>query len=182
MVDVKIELGQIEETDFPLLRGFLNSNYAQFLGFNEAYSLELINQKRGAIWGDLEAYGFSIKTQSPGDFKKTVCGFCAIRNINWVARHGEVLFIKTNSKGDITSIQDCDEAAKAFAMLIDYAFFELNMNKVWIEVYQGLNIKNKLESYGFVAEGVREFAKQMGGKQISTTIYSLLADQYRLSE
>lgn len=179
MASVKIELGQIEQSDVPLLRDFLNSRFAQYLGFSSVYSYESINQNLTGVWGDPEAYSFSIKVQPEGDFKKTVSGFCAIKNIDWIARHGELLFIKTNSNGDLLNIQECEEAARAFGMLIDYAFGELNLNKVWVEVYQGLNIKTKLEALGFVAEGVRQYAKQVSGKQVSTTIYSLLVDQYR---
>jgi len=179
MTEVKIELCQIEESEIPLLRDFLNSKHAQNLGFYSAYSAEFLNQNFDMLWKDPNAYCFSIKTQHPGDFKKVVGGFCTIRNINWTARHGELLFIKINKDGNLLSIGECDEAGTAFKMLIDYCFDELNLNKVWIEIFQGYDVGATLDKLGFIAEGVRQFSRQVNAKQISTTIFSLLSEEYR---
>lgn len=175
---MKVELGQIEKNDIPLLRTILNQDFTDLHNIHFLLSNLDLNNHFDNLYENPNIYLFSIKRINQGDFAKSITGFCGISEIDWVARHGELLFLMSNTHGKHLTIQNNDHALIAFKMLISYCFNELNLNKVWIEVPQGLDIKSKLESLNFVAEGVRSFSRMIKGNQVSSTIFSLLSDDF----
>lgn len=175
---MKVELGQIEKNDIPLLRVVLNQDFTDLHNIHFLLSNLDLNNYFDELCERDDIYFFSIKTVHDGDFAKSITGFCAISNIDWVARHGQLLFLMSNKHGKHLTIKNNSNALNAFKMLISYCFNELNLNKVWIEVPQGLDIKETLEELNFVAEGVREYSKMIKGNQVSSTIFSLLFDEF----
>lgn len=173
----KIELGQVEESDIPLLREFLNSNFAQYLGMHEYLSTYDLSEGLKKAHSSNTTYIFTIKVQAPGDFKKIVRGFAALTHIDWIARNAKLSFIKVDSKGNLKTIKDSNEALKAYVLCLDYAFDSLNLHKVWVEVFEGHNITSALSSLGFVAEGVRKKCAYLNGSLVSSTICSLLSSE-----
>jgi len=80
----------------------------------------------------------------------THIGNCAIQKINWIYRHAEFAIIIGEKKFWGKGIGT--EVAK---LLINHAFRNLNLNKVWL----GVNTENKdavrsFEKAGFVREGI----------------------------
>lgn len=176
---MKIELGQLEETDIPLLRDVLNREFTKYFNLHSLLNTTQLNQEFYNLQQDSTRYAFTIRTLKDGDFAKSTCGFCAVSDINWVARHGQLWFIMTDKHGTHLTIDEYEDSFEAFRILINYCFRDLNLNKVWIEVPQGLEIKSSLIELGFVAEGVRVFSRLIDGVQVSSTIFSLLAEEYR---
>jgi RimJ/RimL family protein N-acetyltransferase len=121
---------------------------------------------------------FSIRG-SEVKYKEFVVGICAIKHIDWVARHGEVFFIMVDKDGHRATIHNHPASKKAFGDLLEFAFGELNLNKVWIEVYEHNDIKPVLEQFGFVAEGVRKDALFREGRFFDSVICSLMAVEHQ---
>jgi len=178
MVSTKIELAQVEKTDMPLLKDILNRDFIKFFNIHSILNCSDLNNKLKDIQLDPNTYIFSIKVLQSGEFAKSISGFCSISNIDWVARHGKLLFIMSDKHSRHLTINKFQESFDAFKLLISYSFFELNLNKVWLEVTEGLDLRESLEKIGFVAEGVRVASRMIDGKQVSSTIFSLLISEY----
>lgn len=175
---IKVELSQIEESDYPLLRDTLNQDFSKYLGFYKFVNTHTTGKIFDNISHRDDAYLFSIKLVRSGDFVKNINGFCYISNIDWISRHGELEFLMFDNLGAHFTIKNSNESLLAFKKLVSYAFNELNLNKVWLEVPSQMGILEPLEKMRFVAEGVRASARIMDGKQISTTIFSLLRQEF----
>jgi RimJ/RimL family protein N-acetyltransferase len=174
---MKIELGQIEKNDIPLMRDILNRDFTKFFNLHSAFNCTDLNMVYDELGADSSAYFFSIKTVQSGEFAKSIAGFCAITNIDWVARHGQLFFIMSDKHGRHLTINKFAESFNAFRLLLNYCFGELNLNKVWLDIPQGLDLREPLEKLGFVAEGVREYSRMIDGVQVSSTVFSLLTDE-----
>lgn len=175
---IKIELSQIEESDYALLRDILNQDFSKYLGFYKYVNLQTTAKIFDNLANKEDAYLFSIKLLKSGDFVKSINGFCYICNIDWVSRHGELEFLMFDRAGTHFTIKNSEESLLAFKKLLSYAFNELNLNKVCLEVPSTLDILEPLAKLGFVAEGVRKSSRIMDGKQISTTVLSLLRQEF----
>lgn len=175
---IKIELSQVEESDYPLIRDILNQDFSKYLGFYKLVNTYTAGKIFDNIHSREDAYLFSIKLVRSGDFVKHINGFCYISNIDWISRHGEIEFLMFDKLGAHFTIKNSEESFLAFKKLLSYAFNELNLNKVWIEVPSPLDILEPLEKLRFVPEGVRNCARILDGKQISTTVFSLLKQEF----
>jgi len=176
----KIKLMQMERRDIPDLKGILNSYKIPLCEFKELNTSALNDTYDSSLFGKDGNYNFAIRATTEGAFLSTV-GFCSIKCIDWVSRHCELYFIYATDD-DPATIPNNDNAISAFRTLIDFAFNELNLQKVWISVPENNNIKGVLNSFGFVAEGVRRRSKLSKGDYIDETICSLLVQEYRERE
>lgn len=176
MADDVMELGQIEESDLPLLKDFLNSEYAQTWGFQRQVSLDYITM---AYKNDFNGgHFFSLKRLPRGEFKKVVFGFCGVRNIDWVSRTGELLFAQVNESGSLLTVKDSGDTLDAFLMLVEFCFYSLGLNKVWFEMLAEIDVLEELEEFGFIEEGKRIFSKMVRGRPTDTKVYSVLRKDY----
>ncbi len=67
----------------------------------------------------------------------------------------------------------------ATRLMLHYAFFKLNLHKVFLHVYEGNEVARSMyESVGFVKEGkLRDFIFK-GGKYVSAYIYGILSHEF----
>ena len=65
--------------------------------------------------------------------------------------------------------------------MFDYAFNELNLHKIWPELYEYDNKKIKfyVEELGFYRDGILREHHYMDGKWWNSYIYSLLKSEYK---
>lgn len=169
-------LRAVEESDLEILRDW--RNIPEFrINFREHRELNLENQKE---W-------FNRIFRNPNDFmfviidKETneVIGACGLLYTNWIIRSSDFSFYIGKDELYIDEKFSMDAAN----ILIRYGFNDLNLNKIWMELYEFDNkkldfFKNKLK---FSTDGKlrkNAFAK---GRYWDSFIISLLSSEYQLN-
>lgn len=170
----KVTLTQIEPNDLPTVKHITNGLLPYLLTPVE-FNQSSVNHQYKIYLEDINAYYFSIRGLKDG-FKLITLGFCALRNINWVSRHSEVYFIMLGGK---CTVPHNSNAKDALGQLLRFAFEEVNLNKVYINVIDGNEIREILGDFGFVAEGSQRESVFKKGRFLDVTVYSLLAQEYR---
>lgn len=94
-----------------------------------------------------------------------VCGLTDIDVINSRAEFSLYVGPEHQGKG---------HGKAALKTLIDHGFFDLNLNCIWGETFEGNPAAKMFESLGFKAEGIRRAFYFREGKYIDATLYSLL--------
>jgi RimJ/RimL family protein N-acetyltransferase len=173
----KIDLMQIERNDVPALKNFINA-FRHHLPEHKEVNTELLNERYEALTNDVASYHFSIRGFQEAGYSSSTLGFCGIQNIDWVSRHGELVFLMQD-EGSHATIPSTEAGRLAFQKLVRFGFEEANINKLWIQVADGNNIMGVLDDFGFVAEGVRRQAHLKRGEHVDIAICSLLSIEYR---
>lgn len=173
----KVTLTQIEPNDLPTVKHIING-LVPYLPTPTEFNQSSINVTFDKNLEDPNAYHFSIRGLKDG-FKLITLGFCAVEEIDWVSRHGEVAFAMLGGK---CTIPHNDNARSALGQLLRFAFEEINLNKVYINVIDGNEIREILSEFGFVAEGSQREAVFKKGQFLDVTVYSLLAQEHRERE
>ncbi len=145
-----VGLRAVEEEDLPILRDW--RNIPEFRkNFREVRELNLAHQRS---W-------FQNKcVNSPNDFMFTIVnvadnrpiGACGLLYINWIIRSADVSFYIGQDNAYIDTKGYAKEAA---ALLIQYGFGNLNLHKVWMELYafDKLKIDFFTREFGFQIDG-----------------------------
>ena len=127
----KVGLRAVEKQDLPFLRDW--RNIVEFRkNFREVRELSLTDQE---AWFDhLQNtkhinYMFTIIDL---DSKKLI-GAAGLLYVNWIIRSADFSFYIGDENKYIGNDGIAKEAAK---LLIDYGFNNLNMNKIWMELYE----------------------------------------------
>ena len=96
--------------------------------------------------------------------------------IDWVAKHADLsLYIGWNN----AYIDDKGYADESCQLLLDYAFNELGLNKVWTEIYVFDEKKKKLyDMLGFMVDGILRDNCFHAGKFWDSCILSVLASEW----
>jgi RimJ/RimL family protein N-acetyltransferase len=101
-------------------------------------------------------------------------GACGLLYVNWIARYADFSFYigKNNFYIDKEGYADC-----ATTLLLNYAFKTLNLNKVWMELYEFDETKLKFftEKFGFQKDGTLRQNCFENGKYYDSYIISLLS-------
>ena len=63
-------------------------------------------------------------------------------------------------------------------LMFDYGFGELNLNKIWGEVYDNNDALESYKELGFSMDGVSRDSYFIDGKYGNSTIISLLQDEW----
>lgn len=169
----KVYLRAIQEEDLPQLLAWRNlPHFRQY--FREYRELNMQMQKQWfqtAVTNDKNTIMFSICHKET----HSLLGCCGLCSINWVHRWAELsLYI-----GD----KECyiDEDGYAFdscQILFDYAFGELNLNKIWAEIYELDHPKKKLyTALGFHRDGVLREHYFYRGKYWDSLLFSFLKNE-----
>ena len=107
--------------------------------------------------------------------KKKLIGVSGLTYIDWKNKHAEISCYLT-----LTNWQKTKEAKDTIITLIQYAFEELNLHRLWVEIFtiskENISLIKKLD---FVKEG--EFREKLWreGKWWNSEIYSLLSSDYK---
>lgn len=104
-------------------------------------------------------------------------GCCGLVYINWVHRHADLsLYIGW----DNSYIDSKGFAKESCRILLNYAFDELCLNKVWTEIYEFDNQKWDLyNKIGFTQDGMLRENYWYNGKWWGSRMISILSSDYR---
>lgn len=99
-------------------------------------------------------------------------GCCGLHYIDFRLRSGEFGIFLGSDRGT-------GKGKEALKMLCDYGFNELNLHKVWAEVYNGNDSINLYYNVGFKNDGILRDNFFHNGKYGNSTMMSVLEDEWR---
>ena len=104
------------------------------------------------------------------DKRKKLVGVCGLTYIDWKNRHAEISNILS-----MVNWQRTKEAKNTLELLIDYGFNELNLHRLWVEIFDTIPENVKLfERMKFVKEGKLRDKLWRNSKWHNSFIYSKL--------
>ncbi|AIW41940.1 GNAT family protein [Paenibacillus sp. FSL M7-0802] len=166
----KVALRAIERVDLAqLLEWRNNAELRQY--FREYRELNQYNQEKWfetKVVNDINTIMFAIE-----DYKvQKLLGACGICYIDWINRNADFsIYI-----GFQDLYIDKHYALDAAKMLINYAFSELNLHRLWCEIYEfDFKKKEMLERVGFQLDGRHRQTHWSHGKWSDSLFYSLLS-------
>lgn len=168
-----VKLRAIEEEDIEMLRQMKNDPWMESMVVGWCKPLSKANQKK---WFD------SLSSTDTGRFLYIIeskngnsIGYICLTEIDWKNRSAFVGIMidgkKNMGKGFATD---------AYTTLIDYAFNELNINRLEAHIldYNTISQRVLIDKIGFEKEGVRRKAIYKNGKYHDLIIAGLLKDEY----
>ncbi len=175
----KISLRAVSEDDLPSLLSWRNNpDFRKY--FREYRELTLQNQKQWFdryVVNDNTTLMFSIVLN---DDKQTLIGACGLCYINHVNRNADLsLYIGHED----AYIDDKGYAAESCDLLFRYGFGELNLHKIWTEIYEFDQPKFKLYSeIGLTQDGLLRDNYFHDGRWHNSRMMSILAKEYFASK
>ena len=121
------------------------------------------------VLGDPNQVNFEIRDLNTD----TLIGHCGLYYINWIHRHGEFGIYVGDDK-----FRSGGFGSDALRVLINYGFNDLNLNKIWCEVYTNNTALKVYEHIGFKYEGKLRQHYYNEGKYWDSTMLSLLKEEY----
>lgn len=103
---------------------------------------------------------------------RMLIGCCGLHYINWRIRSAEFGVFLGESRGG-------GKGKEALMLLFDYGFKELNLHKVWAEVYDSNNAVEIYRHIGFKDDGILRDNQFCEGKYINSYMISMLEDEWR---
>ncbi|SRR5258706_11333880 len=166
-----IGLRALERDDLMLLRDWRNiSSFRK--NFREHKELSMTNQQ---VWFDRtmasrDDFMFIIERLED----KKPLGACGLLYTNWIIRSADFSFYIGHEEAYI----DNDYAKEAASLLIDYGFGNLNLHKIWMELYEFDKMKLDffINEFGFVKDGKLRDNCFEGGRYWNSFIISLISD------
>jgi len=171
----KVYLAAIERKDLKKLMDWRNNpDFRKY--FREYKELNMAMQEKWyeeKVLKDNTTVMFSIKNTKDD----SLMGCCGLVYVNWVYRHADLsLYIGWKDK----YIDDQGYAFEASRLVIDYAFKQLCLNKVWTEIYEIDKKKKRLyDGLGFKVDGVLRQNYFHDGKFWNSYILSILSSEWK---
>lgn len=174
---MEIRLTQIDKSDAGKIRDMFNVDHKGILSSHIEITRATIDKW---ITDSCNSHSFLFALRGSKDvYKSFLVGLCGINQIDWCARHGNLVFFIPNDLLKEVPKIDQDDIQAAMLLLLDFGFMELNLNKVSIELSDDKVLENIIEKRGFVAEGVRRSSKFYSGKFVDSMVFSLLLNEYK---
>lgn len=167
----KIFLAAVERENIEQLRQWRNNPSLKkyFREYREISSYMQENWFKNKVIGDSEQVNFEIHD---GESNKLI-GHCGLYYIEWIHRHAEFgIYI-----GD-DEFRSGGYGSDALRTLVGYGFNDLNLNKIWCEVYDNNDALQVYEHIGFVYEGKMRQNYFNEGKYWDSHILSMLRSDY----
>ena len=161
-----VYLRAIEKSDLQQLLDW--RNHVEFRKFFREYrELNSENQERWfeqKVMGDKSTIMFSIVDLKTGE----LLGACGLCYIDWINRNADFsIYI-----GKDNLYIDDDFAIDAAKIMMKYAFDELNLHRLWTEIYDIDEKKKKMyDRLGFVLEGRHKETHWTEGKWVDSLYY-----------
>ena len=168
-----VGLRAIEESDLSQLLLWRNQpNYRRF--FREYRELSQTNQRNwfdSKVLNDKSTEMFSIVDINTGE----LLGACGLCYIDWINRNAD--FSIYIGKDDLYI--DEKYAIEAAQIMMKYGFEELNLHKLWSEIYSFDEAKKVMfDRLGFKLEGVHKEKHWTEGKWCDSLFYGYLQMKY----
>lgn len=171
-----VSLRAVAKEDLPLLMEWRNKpHFRQY--FREYKELNLQNQEawfNNIVLGDKNTIMFTVVLN---DENSTPIGCCGLCYINWVNRNADLsLYIGHKDY----YIDDLGYAEEACRLLFEYGFGEINLHKIWTEIYEFDAPKYILYTrLGFAQDGLLRDNYFHDGKWHNSRMMSLLSEDYK---
>ena len=167
----KIYLCAVEESSLEQLRGWRNNpELRQY--FREQREISSTMQQdwfNNRVVNNSNQVDFEIHDQETGK----LLGHCGLYYINWINRVAEF----TVYIGDV-EYRNGGYGSDALRTLFRYGFEQLNLNKIWCEVYSNNNALDIYRHLGFVDEGRLRQNYYTNGKFWDSFLLGLLRDEW----
>jgi RimJ/RimL family protein N-acetyltransferase len=169
LAGVHVGLRAIEREDLPQLLAWRNEpGLRQF--FRERRELSMSDQ---IAWFErVRAAMFAIEARATGE----LLGACGLCYVDWVDRRAEVsVYIGAGG-----AYIDDTRAPDACRVLISHAFRQLDLQRLWVEIYAFDGLKARLfEELGFAAEGRLRQHRFHEGASHDSLLFGLLRAEQR---
>jgi RimJ/RimL family protein N-acetyltransferase len=169
-------LRAIEEKDLEQLKLWRNEedfkkHFREYQELNDVSQMKWFNTE---VNNNHRVIMYSIEKKSDG----ALIGCCGLTYINWIHRNADLsLYIGQN----MSYIDEEGYAFEAAKILLDYSFNQLNLNKVWTEIYEFDSKKTKfLLDLGFSLDGSLRSNYYYDGYWWDSKIYSILKNEVTL--
>lgn len=169
----KIYLRRIEREDVGLLWQWSKNEELAF--FNAFTS----NKTKAEFEKD---YDSSVGSSSTMDYlivqsdDESPIGFCGLKDISWIDRHGEIFISICDKKARKAGI-----ATIAVLILTKIAFYELNLNKIYAKIAShNKRMMNMMSEWGFVHEGTLREMHYANNKYFDVVVYGILKSEAQL--
>lgn len=170
----KTGIRAVERDDLKILRDWRNITSFR-KNFREVNELNMVNQE---IW-------FENVTKSPNDFMFVICdleslqpiGACGLLYTNWVIRSADFSFYIGQNESYIDNNGYAEDSSR---LLIEYGFNNLNLNKIWMELYEfdTKKIDFFTSKFNFKKEAELRDNCFEDGRYWNSIIISLLRNEY----
>lgn len=170
----KVGLRAVEEEDLIKLKDW--RNFSEFRkNFREHRELNNFNQSEwyNSVNRSKNDYMFSIVRLEDN----LLIGACGLLYINWIIRSADFSFYIGLENYYIDKIGYAEESIK---LLLDYGFNQLNLNKIWMELYEFDNEKIEIftKKFNFKVDGTLRENCYQDGRFWNSLIISLLKKDY----
>ena len=171
----KITLSAVNKESIEQFRQWRNSPELRKY-FREYRELSKEMQERwfeSKVLGDTNQVNFEIRD------KKTskLIGHCGLYYINWVHRHAEFgIYV-----GD-DEYRNGGYGSDALRTLVSYGFNDLNLNRIWCEVYDNNDALAVYEHIGFTKEGALRQSYYSEGRYWDAHILALLKEEFEKND
>jgi len=170
----KVYLTAINEDSLEQLREWRNSpKLKQY--FREYREISDVSQKRwyeNYVLNDCQQIHFEIHVNRT----KKMVGYCCLTGINWINKTAEFSIYL----GDSTSYGH-GYGIDALNLLLNHAFNDVNLNKIWGEVFVNNPAINLFKKIGFLEEGLLKQHHYKNGEFRDSHIIGLLACDWQHS-
>jgi RimJ/RimL family protein N-acetyltransferase len=168
-----VGLRALEREDLPLLRDWRNITSFR-KNFREFRELNLVNQENWFTRVNASANDFMFVIERLDD--KKPLGACGLLYTNWIIRSADFSFYIGHEESYIDKKGYAKESA---TLLIEYGFRVLNLNKIWMELYEFDSAKLEFfETLDFKKDGKLRDNCFEDGKYWDSYIISLLSKEY----
>jgi len=167
----KIKLTKVERENIEQLREWRNNPELRkyFREHKELNKDNQINWFESKVLGDPNQYNFEVRNN---DNNKLI-GHCGLYYINWVSRTAEFgIYI-----GDM-EYREGGYGSDTLRTLINYGFNDLNMNRIWCEVWDNNAALDVYKHIGFVYEGKLRETYFNEGKYWDAHLLGMLKSEY----
>jgi len=106
------------------------------------------------------------------DDSKELIGCCGLHYIDWRVRSAEFGIFLGKSRGG-------GRGKESMLLLFDYGFKELNLHKIWAEVYDFNSAIDVYRHIGFKDDGILRDSQFCEGRYINSYMISMLEDEWR---
>jgi len=164
----KINLVALEEESLTTLKNWRNNpNLRKY--FREHREINNYMQENWfkKIMSDPNQFNFEIRKED------VLIGHCGLYYINWIARHGEFGIYIGNEE-----YRNGGYGSDALRTLINYGFEQLNLNKIWCEVYSNNQSVDIYRHIGFKDEGILREHYYADGRYWDSYMLSILKKEF----
>ena len=167
----KILLESVDSSHLEQLRKWRNNpNLRKYFREYREISDEMQRRWFEKITTDKDQVNFSIKEKNT----ENLIGHCGLYYIDWRNRTAEfeIYLGDKESRGK-------GYGSEALRQLCGYGFNELNLNRIWCEVYSNNQSLNMYRHIGFVDEGILRQNYYCEGQYLDSYILSMLQSEYK---